>query len=191
MITLVAAKPYDAITVEDITEYADVARATFYAHVKDKPALLLEVSQQLVAELTERAQAVAAPEPPVYTGGAVFTIFDQAARHRALYRLVISGEGGSVARTELVAAFERLTGAVLTRMVAAPAHEPRVPMDVITTAYVGAILLTLERWLGEHPDADSTDPGSRQVATDFLRSQVGGLEWSLGYQPGEARFERA
>jgi len=51
LLTLISTKAYDSITVEDITELADVARATFYAHCKDKPALLMEVSRELVEEL--------------------------------------------------------------------------------------------------------------------------------------------
>src|SRR6185436_2880035 len=42
LIELTKEKDYDSISIEDITERANVGRATFYLHYKDKEDLLLE-----------------------------------------------------------------------------------------------------------------------------------------------------
>src|ERR1700689_2620367 len=57
-VALVNERGYDKISVEDITERADVARATFYAHYAGKDELLTSVFSELVndvmAQLTLR-----------------------------------------------------------------------------------------------------------------------------------------
>ena len=185
LLSLIATRPYDAITIEDVTEEADVARATFYAHYKDKSALLNEASSDLLSELTERLTSLApAEDMSVYTGAAVFELFRHAEEHRDLYLLLISGDGVRAARRRLVAALEATALEIFARVAAAPAHRPRVPLEATSRAYVGGLLLTLERWLEDDHRATVT-----AVAGDLLRVQAGGLEWSLGYEPGGTRFE--
>lgn len=55
---------YDAVTVEEITEAADVARATFFLHFASKSALVAEFNRLLVARLEAHlaAQPAAAAE---------------------------------------------------------------------------------------------------------------------------------
>src|SRR5512134_4104020 len=57
LLTLMKEKDYDAISTEEITERANVGRATFYKHYKDKEGLLLEefseMANQKVQVLSE------------------------------------------------------------------------------------------------------------------------------------------
>ena len=39
--SLMQEKPYDAITVQDIIDRADVGRSTFYSHYRDKEDLMV------------------------------------------------------------------------------------------------------------------------------------------------------
>ncbi|MDT7546759.1 MAG: hypothetical protein QOE99_2869 [Actinomycetota bacterium] len=182
LLTLIATKPYDAITIEDVTATADVARATFYAHYKDKATLLEEANRELIQELTERVDVVGA-RGPVYTAAAVLAVFEHAREHSDLYRLVVSGAGGAAVRSELVRSFEAVTEEILSRMAGA-ARAPREPMDVVVRGFVGGLLLTVEGWLGETRPAPAQD-----IAVQFLNAQVQGLEWSLGFAPGETRLD--
>jgi len=55
LLELIKEKDYDAISIEEITERANVGRATFYLHYKDKEELLLE---EFSETMYERAQAL-------------------------------------------------------------------------------------------------------------------------------------
>ena len=52
---LIKQTPYDSLTISDIVEEADISRATFYLHYKDKDELLLgsleALSQSLIEQL--------------------------------------------------------------------------------------------------------------------------------------------
>src|SRR5579871_2834589 len=47
LISLMLERDYDQITVQDITDRANLSRATFYLHYGDKEQLLLERLQQI------------------------------------------------------------------------------------------------------------------------------------------------
>src|SRR5260370_8493518 len=50
LFTLIVERGYEMITVEEITERANVGRATFYAHYKDKEDLLLSSLEEIFYE---------------------------------------------------------------------------------------------------------------------------------------------
>ena len=186
LLRLIAAKPYDTITIEDIAEGADVARATFYSHYHDKAALLREACNDLIRDLTERATALAPYDTPVYTGADIALILRHAGEHRDLYRLVLSGDGGATPRSELIAVFREAVGNVLAGLAHRLGRTPRVPIPTMTTGVVGALLLTIELWLADDLEGTTSD-----LATLFIQGQVNGLEWALGLNPGEALFQPA
>lgn len=53
LIALTLEKGYEAITIREITERADVGYATFFRHYHDKDALLHDVLEVILDELTE------------------------------------------------------------------------------------------------------------------------------------------
>lgn len=183
LLTLVAAKPYDAITIDDITEAADVARATFYAHYRDKAALLGEALAEMTAELAARVAVLTPRGETVYAGAAITEVFAHAAEHRDLHRLVLSGEAGAAPRAALIAAFRAHTATILAELAEHFGQQPRAPMTRTTTALVGALLLTIEVWL-----AGELDGTPAELAALFVRGQTGGLEWALGFDPGEFMY---
>ena len=50
LLELIKEKGYDAISIEEITERANVGRATFYLHYKDREDLLLEEFSEMANE---------------------------------------------------------------------------------------------------------------------------------------------
>jgi AcrR family transcriptional regulator len=182
LVALIATKPYADITIEDVTVEADVARATFYAHFKDKPTLLRAATASLIDGLTDTVGAVSSRSGTV-SGAGFLAVFRHADEHRNLYRLILSGEGGGDCRTRLIAALERVTTEVFTETLAASGRPGRVPLQVVTLGIVGAMILILEHWL--RGDI-STDP--EVLARQFTQAQVSGIGWALGYEHDEIQF---
>ena len=118
--------------------------------------------------------------PPAYTGSGVTAILQHVEAHPDLYRLLITGEGGPAARAVLLTTFTDTATAVFTRAVEQQGSTPRQPMTLVTTAFVGALLHVVERWL------DGTLTGTAdELALAFLETQAGGLDSSLGLNPGD------
>jgi len=182
MVTLVGCKPFAEITIEDVAAEADVARATFYAHFKDKASLLQAATSALAGELTEAVDAQG-PRSGTYTGGAVLAIFQHAEQHRNLYRLILSGEGGAPCRSHLVDALEQVTTKVFSRMAAASGRASPVPIQLTVFGIVGAMVLTLEHWLRGDITSETTE-----LAAQFVHSQALGTGWALGFDPDELEF---
>ena len=185
LITLIGRKPYAEITIDDVTETADVARATFYAHYDDKAALLSAATQALIDDLTTAVVAVSwagAGSDWHYDGRGMLAILEQVERNRDLYRLVISGEGGPRPRRALIDTFRAAARQVFSAA-EQYGYQPRQPLDLTVTAYVGALLGVVEDWI-----QSSDRLGARELAVTCMQHQAGGLEWALGFKPGELRF---
>lgn len=176
---LVATKPYEAITVEDIVDAADVARATFYAHYRDKTELLIDTTRELVVELQTRVLDVL-PQQPSPTGAGLIAVFEHVKTRPDLYRVLISGEGGPAPREELTTAFTDTAARALATFKGTGGQEMRLPMAFVATAFVGSMLAVVESWLGGHIRGTA-----KQLAVRFLQGQLAGLEWALGFEPGE------
>lgn len=80
LIALVLERGYESVTVQDIIDRADVGRSTFYAHFRDKEALLLSSFDDLRADLRRDLDATADLTQPSAA------LFSHAYRHRTVYR---------------------------------------------------------------------------------------------------------
>ncbi len=61
MQVLMSEKGYDQVTIEELTERADIGRTTFYLHYSAKQDLLLEQFDDLLGQLVKQLSA----NPPV------------------------------------------------------------------------------------------------------------------------------
>lgn len=182
LITLIAQKPWAEITVEDIAAEADVARATFYAHFKDKTALLQEATRSLLQGLSAEVGTVG-PRTGTYSGEAEVAIFRHADAHRNLYRVLLSGEGGEDCRGRVVGRLEHVATEVFSRASAASGRPSPVPLPFAVSTIVGGLVLTLEHWLRGDIAGDPSE-----VALRYAQTYMQGVGWALGYEPDELEF---
>src|SRR5512141_2904590 len=61
LVALILEKGYDAITVQDILDLANMGRSTFYAHYRDKEDLLLSGFQMLFNAFQKEFLKAASP----------------------------------------------------------------------------------------------------------------------------------
>src|SRR6185312_4355849 len=88
LIELTLEKGYEAVTIRDITERADVGYATFFRHYHDKDALLLEV---VLAELIDLLPL--SPEADPATVGTL--IFRYVQQQSEVVRVLLSSRGST------------------------------------------------------------------------------------------------
>lgn len=150
LMELMLEKGYEAVTVQDLIDRADVGRSTFYAHFRDKDELLSSAVDQLRQSLVDRAPTVPDGQSPVSANVLAFSLpmlKHAQANHRLYQALVVKGGAAMV---------ERLALPMLNRLVVdeieafAPTDAPlSVQFDVVVVYVVNTFMALLKWWL-EH-----------------------------------------
>ena len=180
VVELVADKGYQAVTVDHICERADVTRATFYSHFRDKEHLLSSVADDLVDRCLDAFEAAGGGID--HRGERLVVLFEHARTDETAFGLVLRGEGDGAALRRLR---DRLTAIVAETM---ELHRrtlrttPAVPMTVMTQMCVGEILTVLAWWLDPDGDTDGdADTADARTVVSWLRATgLYGRLWALG-----------
>ena len=147
LIALSLEKDYDEITIQEITDRADIGYRTFFRHYADKDELLKDV----LGSVREEMRALMSPPPledflnPEIQSGDLQNsaiIFQHVQENSDLYRVLIFSNRGLVQPLKEFAIQEFSSNY-------APLLETEVPFDLITNHIVSG-MLTLLRWWLEH-----------------------------------------
>jgi AcrR family transcriptional regulator len=143
MTELLMERPFDRITVQAIIDRADIGRATFYHHFRDKLDVVDAVSAEMFAGLHDDG-----PDPIAGGRLPVLGLFRHAAERYTSLRAMLDTPGGAVFWAQSHAA---LVAAIETSLAApAPGRMRRgVPAAVEAQFVAGALLGTLQWWLRE------------------------------------------
>ncbi|MEU2257679.1 TetR/AcrR family transcriptional regulator [Nocardia xishanensis] len=175
-LSLVLERGYSAIKVEDITERADLGRATFYAHYADKDALLDHVVTELIEEMQRRLQPLAAESVQGFTGKPVLELFRHAAEERDAYRVVLRGEGDGRALRRFIDDRSSAAAQIFSERAAARNVTLRIDAEVLTRAWVGELVALLSWWL----ESDSTS-SAEEITGQLLDLSLRGRYWASGF----------
>lgn len=141
LITLMLEKEYEAINVQDITDRADLGRATFYLHYKDKDELLLSMLEGLYDELVTRIENQIIKDnfstPPIQL------VFEHAAENKDLYKVVLSGAG----KTTVLTRTRDYIVALLVKLMSTLGNQPQIPLEVTAVYLAGAQMHMIGWWL--------------------------------------------
>jgi AcrR family transcriptional regulator len=99
---LVLEKGYDAITIQEITDQADLGRGTFYIHFKDKEEVVWTAIQEMILEMEKEAhKRYAQVLPPQVEFYGLLNIFGHAEKNRDLYRVMFGAKGSALLTARL------------------------------------------------------------------------------------------
>jgi len=146
LLNLLMQKKFNDITIQEITDEANVGRATFYLHYRSKEECLIQLLTQgfdsLVAGID---QTVGSQNKDMIA--VVEQIFIHTAHHRKLY-LALLGDYQSA--NVLADVQNYIRGKMLLNTSAPPGLDP-IFHQAIATYLTGALLTLLMWWLQEEP----------------------------------------
>jgi AcrR family transcriptional regulator len=93
---LVLEKGYDAISIQNITDQADLGRGTFYIHFKDKEEVVWTMFQDMFIEMEQEAHKRLDRNMPQVEYYGLLNIFHHAEKNRDLYRVMFGGLGSAM-----------------------------------------------------------------------------------------------
>ncbi len=95
---------YDDLTIQRITDRADLARATFYIYFKDKEEAVWAILEESFSELVQIQREIKESDPQRYRLVKWRRIFEYVAAHRPLLQTLMS-DRGHIKLNQRIAAF--------------------------------------------------------------------------------------
>src|ERR1700757_994942 len=168
LMSLILRKGYEAITIQDLIDEADVGRSTFYAHYTGKEDLLrsgFDTLRKLLTEAQRNAMAKASTGEGLRLGFSL-ALSAPPCQSRPVYKALIGGRGGPVIGSQM----RHVLSDVVRRDLAAGADDGAVPRELRVRFIVGTFMNVLT-WCLEQK-SEITPP---QVDAMFRRLALNGL----------------
>jgi AcrR family transcriptional regulator len=140
LMSLIVSKGYEAITVQDIIDAADVGRSTFYAHYTSKEDLLRSGFATLREDL-ERARLAAGSA----NGGPLafsLAFLEHVNQYRHIYRSLLGARGRTVADQEL----RRVLTETVEKDLSGSEEDATVPRELRVQFVVDTFLSVVGWW---------------------------------------------
>ena len=141
LVELMLEKRYDAITVQDILDRADVGRSTFYAHYTDKEDLVISEIARVIHEL-ERYTAEFGQEHAGLLPSLAF--FRHVQEQRRLMRAFIWGRGAET----LMRDFQTQVGKIVAENLRSLTGDATfsVPLSLMANFAASTLLMLIQWW---------------------------------------------
>jgi AcrR family transcriptional regulator len=158
LFSLMAERDYDAITVQNILERANIGRSTFYAHFSSKDELLnvcLEMFNTWLSEAQNQARSRAASADELF--GFTLALFEHLAEQRELFKRITSHRSGAeIVRRALE---KNITAAVRRDLAASQRLRPTQPdaLETSVAAASGALYSLAVWWLSSRSKLTASD----------------------------------
>jgi AcrR family transcriptional regulator len=170
-ISLILKKGYDAITVDDICNAANVGRSTFYAHYTSKDDLRRSGLEHLRKELIDRQKDALAKSGNIRDRSLGFSLamFEHARDHIDLYKALVGGRGGAIA----LGAIRQILSDLIRNELAATVDKNSadvIPRELVVQYVVGSFMAVMTWWLdgGVKLPPQRIDVMFRRLATEGI-----------------------
>ncbi|MHB1405266.1 MAG: TetR/AcrR family transcriptional regulator [Desulfitobacteriaceae bacterium] len=147
---LMIEKGFEAITIQDIIDRANVGRSTFYLHFSDKEQLLLGSIHQLRELLKQQSLARSSSGvSSEYQFGFSLAMLQHAQSHKRLYKAIVGKKGGAPVMyhmQRMLADLARDEMAVLLPY----SSSLLIPQEVVIDFTVNTFLTLLTWWMDQN-----------------------------------------
>jgi AcrR family transcriptional regulator len=147
LVLLIREKGYEALTVQDIIDRANVGRSTFYAHFDDKDDLLVNGLQALRASLEQHQRRAMSASTSAEERGFGFSqaLFEHADEQRDTFRCVVGKQSGAIIERH----FRRLLVDLVredVKTMAPRGGEGSAPVEAVVQYVAGGLFGLLAWW---------------------------------------------
>jgi AcrR family transcriptional regulator len=169
--SLIPKKGYEAITVKDICEVANLGRSTFYAHYTSKDDLKrsgFEPLRRLLVDRQREALTMARDDRSRSLGFSL-GMFEHARDHRDHYRALVGSRGGTVSLGTIPKILSELVRGELVATAAKNSADD-IPRELVVQYVVGAYMAVMTWWLdgGAKLPPQRIDAMFRRLATQGI-----------------------
>lgn len=142
---LILEKGYDAVTVQDITDQANLGRATFYLHYQDKEDLLSRSLEEIYDDLVLRLQHLSREQLLLGEEAPSLIAFRHAAENQDLYLVLLRGQGAHLISRRIQ---QYIADVVVQNFLHLLADRPQpVSLDLIANHVAGSLIAMITWWL--------------------------------------------
>jgi AcrR family transcriptional regulator len=166
LLALIRRKRYEAITIQDICDAADVGRSTFYAHYQGKDDLKRRGLDHLRDQLID-SQTTTTTSIDDRNLRFSLPMFEHARGHLDVYRAMKRNRGGSIALGRIR---EIICDLVREEIKASTEGRPDIAPELAVQYLVGAYMAVLVWWLdgGAQLAPERVDAMFRQLASTAI-----------------------
>jgi AcrR family transcriptional regulator len=149
LVTLALEHGYDAVTIKDITDHADLSYSTFFRRYPDKDALFMKILENIIQEMGALVDHKQSPE----LGGTV--LFRHVADNPQLYRVLLGGLNSSA----MVQKVQQMVAESILTTTSTDSNT-EIPPEIAANHVAASALALLKWWL----DHDMPYPPERMGA---------------------------
>jgi AcrR family transcriptional regulator len=174
---VVLQKGYEATTVQDILDHANLGRSTFYSHYRDKDELLVSGFEHLrqIFEEHDARMPAGDPERPARMYPPTLLFFKHASEHHKLYKAILqSKRGAEIVENYLYKMTSNLAGRHIKHLIPKGKKTP-VPQKLIVHFLVSSLLSILTWWINH-----DLPYSPEEVYDMYHRLTIPGLNSALG-----------
>ncbi|MGV8049327.1 MAG: TetR/AcrR family transcriptional regulator [Anaerolineaceae bacterium] len=147
MLALILEKGYDDINIQDVTDHANLGRATFYLHYKEKDDLLADVIHQLFDDFLVTAPHALDNQWNLKDIKGIQKLFEFAESHYDLYRIMMIGKGSITSSRQLHTILRESISTSLDRELTALGMQITLPHDFLESYLAGSLQALVFWWL--------------------------------------------
>lgn len=158
LLALVKEKGFETLSVQEITDRANVGRTTFYAHFNDKEELLLHGFDELRALLKRRQREARARQGG--QGERLFgfsrELFEHVNDHRDVFQAMVGKRSGATVQHRIQSLVIELVREDV-KLVLPPSRAKATQREPLVRFIAGALFGLLVWWLDEKPHLSPKD----------------------------------
>lgn len=169
-IKILEKKPFESITIGEITKTAKINRGTFYLHFEDKYDLLEQMEQQLISDLGAHLDKLQSSYSPHHTfekqqEQLASTLFSFIGMHSPILKIFLSDHGRAGFHIQFRDAFSEKVRVNLEK-IEGFGDKLNVPLEYFLSFITSAFLGLIEQWVQN--DLDKTPSEMTKIYIDII-----------------------